>query len=257
MSIAGAGKASTNAGKFDELTALSKLDLKSLTSSTSVDYTALKRFKNSVGNENFAKMLVNLENGEAVKLLKKMKLSDDEIGSILRNMDDSDASKIATDLGKKWDTKTKALVAATTVATGAGATVAILKKLKDDADGEVEKCVDACLPEGWEEHENGTLSKDSLKYSEIKSTRKQPICKKTINDCGEFCGKKCEEEHGYKPPFEILPEITGNPFKGIFNPINDFFKNIFGDGAKYAGIMSSICLFIIIIGLISMTMLKT
>lgn len=83
--------------------------------------------------------------------------------------------------------------------------LALLKWVDDkfkDANEDMKDCMAVCVPENWHEYENGNLTKSELKYSTIDNLEErglapipnQPYCTARIDNCGEYCEKKCREE---------------------------------------------------------------
>ena len=217
-----------------------------------------------------SKILSDIPVDDAAALLKKIDLNDSanilkqmpdqkvadilkkydkvEAGKVLGKMPDEKATTIANGMGNKWDSATKTMiVGAAIVGTG----FYLDRKLKD-AEEKIKECIDACLPEAWDEYKEGNLEKSKLTFSEVASTRKQPICKESINDCGEYCDSKCKEEHKYKPPLSRVPEAAG---EGAGNVIADFLKKInpfnkdgiFGNTGWMSVVSSAILIFAMIL----------
>lgn len=221
------------------------------TALNSFDSKNLKKIMTALDEAGVAhKILGDIPIEDSAKILNK--LSDTDANKILAKMPEGKASEIAAKMGRKWDVATKTLVV------GAGiATAAFFEKKLRDAEEKIKNCVDACLPEGWDAHKEGTLEKSKLKFSDVVGTRDQPICKKEMNDCGEYCDSKCKSEHTYKPPFSKLPGAAADAGKdtlqNFFNNLNPFNKDgIFGNN----GWVSLVCCVLIIFGIGALAMLK-
>ena len=130
--------------------------------------------------------------------------------------------------------------------------VLYLEKKFDDADEDTKNCIGVCLPENWDEYKYGDLKKSDLKYREIDEDEdgydvNQPLCKKAIADCGEYCGKKCEEIHAYKMPgsraVEGAADAAGDAAGGLFSALFEGLglDGVFGDAgtaSKVSSVMS-------------------
>jgi hypothetical protein len=123
---------------------------------------------------------------------------------------------------------------------GVGFVAGSLLYLDDKVAKENEKvkaCLGTCLPNNWDEHAYGDLSKSELQYQSVASIKEefpdaeidetQPFCKENIEDCGEYCEEKCAEIHKK----DLLPggdlaerfkDDTKDFFSGILNTINPF-----------------------------------
>lgn len=125
----------------------------------------------------------------------------------------------------------------------------------NDADDDIKNCMQVCLPENWDDFNYGDLKKSELKYRVLEGENadpNQPLCTETIEDCGEYCGDKCEELHEYEIPGSNLFGGAGKALKGIL----DFFKGILGlDGDGFLGkLVSGFCIFILLLIVISVIM---
>ena len=201
---------------------------------------------------------MKLQDDKVADLLKKMNLTDAELNNVFKKLDNVQADDVAKKMGKKWDSASQTLVTLAVTGAAVGTTLAILQKEKDDADEATNECIDACLPTGWDEYENSSSKdKTSLKFSDVESTRKQPICKEAITNCGEYCNTKCKAEYGYKPPIQKVFNLTGNPIdplsdlaSGPLSLFENFFQGIgklfSGPSLWISGIMSLVFIFIII-----------
>ena len=130
--------------------------------------------------------------------------------------------------------------------------VLYLENKFDDADEDTKNCIGICLPENWDEYKYGDLKKSNLKYREIDEDEdgydvNQPLCKKAIADCGEYCGKKCEEIHKYRIPgsraFEGAADAAGDAAGGLFSGLFEGLglDGVFGDAgtaSKVSSVMS-------------------
>jgi len=130
--------------------------------------------------------------------------------------------------------------------------VLYLENKFDDADEDTKNCIGVCLPENWDEYKYGDLKKSDLKYREIDEDEdgydvNQPLCKEAIADCGEYCGKKCEEIHAYRMPgsraFEGAADAAGDAAGGLFSGLFEGLglDGVFGDAgtaSKVSSVMS-------------------
>ena len=125
---------------------------------------------------------------------------------------------------------------------GAGALVGMALYIDNkyaEAEEEYKDCMAGCLPHNWDEYENGSLQKSDLNYSTVSSLQdygvtpiaNQPYCSENIDNCGDYCNKKCDEETDVDIPgmsgFEGLTKdlsaglggIIGNIFGGLFEGV--------------------------------------
>lgn len=73
----------------------------------------------------------------------------------------------------------------------------------EEADEDIKNCINVCLPENWDDYEYGDLDKSELKYRVLEgedANPDQPLCTEAKDDCGEYCGNKCEDLHEYELP---------------------------------------------------------
>lgn len=256
------GKGSTNSSKLIKAlgTSFKQLDSDDLVSVlTKLDEVGLaSKILSDIPVDDAAALLKKIDLNDSAKILKEMpdqkvadilkKYDKVEAGKVLGKMPDEKATAIANAMGNKWDSATKTMIVGGAIL---GAGVYLDRKLKD-AEEKIKECIDACLPEAWDEYKEGNLEKSKLTFSEVASTRKQPICKESITDCGEYCDSKCKEEHKYKPPLSRVPEAAG---KGAGDIITDFFKKInpfnkdgiFGNTGWMSVVSSAILIFAMIL----------
>lgn len=131
-----------------------------------------------------------------------------------------------------------------------------LENKYNKADDDTKDCVKTCLPENWDGFEYGTLKKKELKFSQLPNTSDQPVCKQSMNDCGEYCDKKCTAIHEYKMPGSKAAEglagslggavggVTGSFFEA-FNPFAGV--SMFGEFTWLPFLISIMCVGIILV----------
>ena len=128
-----------------------------------------------------------------------------------------------------------------------------------DAEEDIKDCMKVCLPENWDDFNYGDLKKSELKYRVLEgedADPNQPLCTETIEDCGKYCGDKCEDLHEYEIPGSNLvggaAAGAGKAAKGTF----DVFKDILGlDGDGFLGKwVSGFCIFILLLIVFSVMM---
>lgn len=128
-----------------------------------------------------------------------------------------------------------------------------------DAEEDIKDCMKVCLPENWDDFNYGDLKKSELKYRVLEgedADPNQPLCTETIDDCGKYCGDKCEDLHEYEIPGSNLlggaAAGAGKAAKGTF----DVFKDILGlDGDGFLGKwVSGFCIFILLLIVFSVIM---
>jgi|DEB0MinimDraft_6_1074348.scaffolds.fasta_scaffold36236_2 hypothetical protein len=98
------------------------------------------------------------------------------------------------------------------------------------AEKEVKDCMKVCLPENWDDHVYGDLKSSELIYKELDNPGEQPVCNAQIEDCGKYCGDKCEEIHDYDVPGSNL--FTGaaeDAAEGASDLFTALFGNLFSD----------------------------
>lgn len=127
----------------------------------------------------------------------KIKQADSNLTGGANKVDGGASAKSIVDRQEFWKTVRTG---------GAGlAGLGLLKWVDDkfkDAKEDMKDCMAVCVPENWHEHENGNLTRSELKYSTIDNLEErglspipnQPYCTARIDDCGEYCEKKCREE---------------------------------------------------------------
>jgi hypothetical protein len=225
--------------------------------------------------DNFdVRLLDNLTDVNLVKIIKAdpstfapvlKKMDDADVSNILKRMDDSDKARILDQIdpdgvrkldGAKPDDNTLTLAAG---AAALGAAYYIDNKY-DKADEKFKDCMIGCLPHNWDEYDQGSLDKSELKYSTVESLDEygvtpidnQPYCTSQMNDCGEYCEKRCESESevdlpfGLDRPFEALDD-TWDRFMGSFPEFNPM----------YVGGISSVSLCCLIVMVLLMTTLRS
>jgi hypothetical protein len=100
-----------------------------------------------------------------------------------------------------------------------------------EADEDIKNCINVCLPENWDDYEYGDLDKSELKYRVLEgedANPDQPLCTEAIDDCGEYCGNKCEDLHEYELP-------GSNAAAGVGKGVGKGLGGLFGGLAKGLG----------------------
>jgi hypothetical protein len=101
-----------------------------------------------------------------------------------------------------------------------------LDRMYAGAKEDVKDCMKVCLPDNWDDHAYGDLKSTELVYKELDDVGEQPVCTAQIEDCGKYCGEKCEDIHDYDAPgTNFLKGAGGDAAEGA----TDLFKSIFGD----------------------------
>lgn len=125
------------------------------------------------------------------------------------------------------------------------------------ADEDTKDCVKTCLPTNWDGYEYGTLKKKELQFSTLPNTSDQPVCKESMDDCGEYCDKKCTDIHEYEIPGSKALEgvagglggaaggVAGSFFEGL-NPFSGM-TGIFGEFTWLPFMFSILCIGIMIV----------
>ena len=201
----------------------------------------------------FAPVLKNMSNADITSALKNMNPADrakiiKEIDpSGVRNLDGAGDAAQASKAADGAGDAAKASKAAdgggdAMTIMGAGALVGMALYIDNkyaEAEEEYKDCMAGCLPHNWDEYENGSLQKSDLNYSTLSSLQdygvtpiaNQPYCSKNIDNCGDYCNKKCDEETDVDIPgmsgFEGLTKdlsaglggIIGNIFGGLFEGV--------------------------------------
>lgn len=99
------------------------------------------------------------------------------------------------------------------------------------ADKDTKNCINVCLPENWDDYEYGDLDKSDLKYRVLEgedANASQPLCTEAMDDCGEYCGNKCEDLHEYELP-------GSNTAAGVGKGVGKGLGGLFGGLAKGLG----------------------
>lgn len=241
-----------------------------------LDPTAIKNVMKTVMDvnpETFAKIMKNMPmSSDMTKALKKMNTT--QLQSITKNMDEVDkldfikkidavdpslakrmdpdyvskTSKLADDAKDVLKANSKKLITGGLVF---GA-YRYLENKYSDAEEDIKNCVGICLPENWDDHKFGTLKKSELTYRELDEDdegydKNQPLCTKTMTDCGKYCGDKCEDIYDYDLPgsnaikgaADDAAEGAGGLFSGLFKGLG--LDGVFGDtgtASKISSVMS-------------------
>ena len=101
----------------------------------------------------------------------------------------------------------------------------------EDAEEDIKNCMKVCLPENWDDYEYGDLDKSELKYRVLEgedANPDQPLCTEAKDDCGEYCGNKCEDLHEYELP-------GSNAAAGVGKGVGKGLGGLFGGLAKGLG----------------------
>jgi hypothetical protein len=243
-----------------------------------LDPTAIKNVMKTVMDvnpETFAKIMKTMPmSSDMTKALKKMNTT--QLQSITKNMDEVDkldfikkidaidpslakrmdpdyvskTSKLADDAKDVLKANSKKLITGGLVF---GA-YRYLENKYSDAEEDIKNCVGICLPENWDDHKFGTLKKSELTYRELDEDdegydKNQPLCTKTMTDCGKYCGDKCEDIYDYDLPgsnaikgaADDAAEGAGGLFSGLFKGLG--LDGVFGDtgtASKISSVMSVI-----------------
>lgn len=106
-----------------------------------------------------------------------------------------------------------------------------------DREEEYKNCMAGCLPHNWDEYEYGNLEKSDLQYSTPETLKEyqitpidgQPYCKAEMDDCGEFCDQRCEEESEDVriPLIDPLRDVTREGAEGLGDILNALFGGLF------------------------------
>jgi hypothetical protein len=129
------------------------------------------------------------------------------------------------------------------------------------ADKDTKNCINVCLPENWDDYEYGDLDKSDLKYRVLEgedANAAQPLCTATMDDCGEYCGPKCEDLHEYDIPGSKtaagLGKGLGKGLGGLFGGLAKGLGKLFdpsGMASKF-----SLVMIILIIVMTAIRMMK-
>tara|TARA_B100001758_G_scaffold243897_1_gene254390 strand:+ start:21179 stop:21952 length:774 start_codon:yes stop_codon:yes gene_type:complete len=222
-----------------------------------------KRLSNAAGkvpgfDPNVAKKFDGLSDDALKKLIKSdpdtfapvlKNMDDADVSAILKNMDEADRIKIINQIDPSGVRNLDGRAAkaaggggdAMTIM-GAGALVGMALYIDNkyaEAEEEYKDCMAGCLPHNWDEYENGSLQKSDLNYSTVSSLQdygvtpiaNQPYCSKNIDNCGDYCNKKCDEETDVD-----IPGMSG--FEGLTNDLSAGLGGIIGNifGGLFEGV---------------------
>ena len=129
------------------------------------------------------------------------------------------------------------------------------------ADKDTKNCINVCLPENWDDYEYGDLDKSELKYRVLEgedANPAQPLCTEAIDDCGAYCGPKCEDLHEYELPGSNTAKGVGKGLgKGLGGLLGGLGKGL-GKLFDPSGMASkfSLIMIILIIVITAMRMIK-
>ena len=265
--LAKGSSSAADVGKYaDDLAAMFK----------NLDSTSIKRVMNTVMDANpetFAKIIKKMPmNSNITNALKKMNTT--QLQSITKNMDEADkldflkkvdavdpslAKRMDTDYvstGAKLTDDAKDVLKANSKKLITGGMVFGAYRYLDNkyrkADEDVRNCVGICLPENWDDHKFGDLKKSELKYRELDEDdegydKNQPLCTKTMTDCGKYCSQKCEDIYDYDLPgsraLKGAADDAGEAAKGLFSGLFEGLglDGVFGDtgtASKISSVMS-------------------
>jgi len=193
------------------------------------------------------KKLIKSDPDTFAPVLKNM--DDADVSAILKNMDEADRIKIINQIDPSGVRNLDGRAAkaaggggdAMTIM-GAGALVGMALYIDNkyaEAEEEYKDCMAGCLPHNWDEYENGSLQKSDLNYSTVSSLQdygvtpiaNQPYCSKNIDNCGDYCNKKCDEETDVD-----IPGMSG--FEGLTNDLSAGLGGIIGNifGGLFEGV---------------------
>jgi len=219
-----------------------------------------KRLSNAAGkvpgfDPNVAKKFDGLSDDALKKLIKSdpdtfapvlKNMDDADVSAILKNMDEADRIKIINQIDPSGVRNLDGRAAkaaggggdAMTIM-GAGALVGMALYIDNkyaEAEEEYKDCMAGCLPHNWDEYENGSLQKSDLNYSTVSSLQdygvtpiaNQPYCSKNIDNCGDYCNKKCDEETDVDiPGMSGLEGLTKDLSAGLGGIIGNIFGGLF------------------------------
>ena len=193
------------------------------------------------------KKLIKSDPDTFAPVLKNM--DDADVSAILKNMDEADRIKIINQIDPSGVRNLDGRAAkaaggggdAMTIM-GAGALVGMALYIDNkyaEAEEEYKDCMAGCLPHNWDEYENGSLQKSDLNYSTVSSLQdygvtpiaNQPYCSENIDNCGDYCNKKCDEETDVD-----IPGMSG--FEGLTNDLSAGLGGIIGNifGGLFEGV---------------------
>lgn len=170
-------------------------------------------------------------------------------------------TKEAAEAAAKRAQELRKLAAQTAIAGGVVGTGIYLEDKYRKADEDTQDCVKTCLPANWDGYEYGDLKKKELQFSTLPNTSDQPVCKESMEDCGEYCDKKCSDIHKYEIPGSKALEgvagglggaaggIFGGAFSSFFEGFNPFagMTGIFGEFTWLPFMFSILCVGIILV----------
>lgn len=198
----------------------------------------------------------NMNEVDKLDFLKKIDTVDP---SLAKRMDPdyvSKTSKLADDAKDVLKANSKKLITGGLVFGG----YRYLEKKYSDAEEDIKNCVGICLPENWDDHKFGDLKKSELTYRELDEDdegydKNQPLCKKTMTDCGKYCGDKCEDIYDYDLPGTDVfkgaandaAEGAGGLFSGLFEGLG--LDGIFGTSGMMSKVSSGMSVLMILLAL--------
>ena len=167
------------------------------------------------------------------------------------------AAKEAAEAAAKRAQELRKLAVQAAIGAGVVGTGLYLEDKYNKADEDTKDCVKTCLPSNWDGYEYGTLKKKELQFSTLSNTSDQPVCKESMDDCGEYCDKKCTDIHEYEIPGSKALEgvagglggaaggVAGSFFEGL-NPFSGM-SGIFGEFTWLPFMFSILCIGIMIV----------
>ena len=194
-------------------------------------------------------------NSNKIRSLAQQGLKNSELAAKLKTMNQADKLKLYDDLAdtasdlalranraRLLSTNAKRALAGGVVA---GGLVYIDRKYKQ-ASEDIKDCMKVCLPTNWDDFDYGTLDKSELQYKVLDNNEDQPVCSESTQDCGEYCGDKCEEIHDYDAPGVNLVKGSADDAvetgSSIFNSLFDGLFDGLGFDTNTIMIASGICL---------------
>jgi len=232
-------------------------------------FTAVLKVDPGLMAKHINKMPVNKNFTDALK-----KMDNTQLQSITKNMDEADkldflkkvdavdpslAKRMDTDYvstGAKLTDDAKDVLKANSKKLVTGGMVfgayRYLENKYRKSEEDIRNCVGICLPENWDDHKFGDLKKSELKYRELDEDdegydENQPLCTKTMTDCGKYCSQKCEDIYDYDlPGTDVLKgaaDDAGDAAKGLFSGLFEGLglDGVFGDtgtASKISSVMS-------------------
>lgn len=251
---------------------MKKIDTDALTKIVkNIDTTTLSKVMKNVDDANFSRIVKKLDNTQ-IDALKKVD------GFPVNRLDDT--LETTAGLGGKLVQGSTNFCKKNPIICASPFAYAGLKyidrreqrALDRERENNVRECISVCLPNGWDEYEEGgSEDKDLLEYKSREdfeyllgddvhpddaiNWEEQPLCSENDGDCGDFCTTKCEEkfpptttECSITNPGACLPDNPFDPTEWI-NKIKETLNSIFGGlfNVDYLLYASCLCCCIILI----------